>query len=137
MYSSTQLTLNLLLYILIVVVLSCSFGPKRTKKPGTAKTVATAFCSCHHGEHSAGCCLLQTTFRSNIGDKRTRFPRDNSNANMHRSNRLLSCFRCLCRVGCDKASLSTTFACAGRFGSLDKILALVAKRLSKLSVSLV
>ena len=27
-----------------------------------------------------------------------------------------------------RPSLSTTFACAGRFGSLDKILALVAKR---------
>ena len=39
--------------------------------------------------------LPQTTFRSVIGDKRTRFSRNNSNINMHRSNRLLSCFRCL------------------------------------------
>ena len=81
-----KLTLNLLSCILFVVVLSCSFGPKRTKRPGTAKTVATAFCSCRRGEHSAGRCFSQTTFRSAIGDKRTRFPRDNSNADIHRSN---------------------------------------------------
>ena len=85
-YSTTDFTLNLLSYILFVVVLSCSFGPKRTKRPGTAKTVATAFCSCRHGEHSAGSCFSQTTFRSAIGDKRTRFPRNNSNADIHRSN---------------------------------------------------
>ena len=30
--------------------------------------------------------LPQTTFRSNIGDKRTRFPRNNSNTVIHRSN---------------------------------------------------
>ena len=60
---------------------------KYAKGPGTwQKTVATAFCSCRHGEHSAGCCLPQTTFRSNIGDKSTRFPRNNRNANMHRSD---------------------------------------------------
>ncbi|MBQ2808749.1 MAG: hypothetical protein IJF06_06580, partial [Bacteroidaceae bacterium] len=59
---------------------------KYAKGPGTAKTVATAFRSCRRGEHSAGRCLPQTTFRSVIGDKRTRFPRDNSNADMHRSN---------------------------------------------------
>ena len=39
--------------------------------------------------------LPQTTFRSVIGDKRTRFLRNNGNINIHRSNRLLSCFRCL------------------------------------------
>ena len=86
LYSTAYFTLDLLSYILFVVVLSCSFGPKRTKRPGTAKTVATAFRSCRRGEHSAGSCLPQTTFRSVIGDKRTRFPRHNNNANMHRSN---------------------------------------------------
>ena len=59
---------------------------KYAKGPGTAKTVATAFRSCRYGEHSAGSCFSQTTFRSAIGDKRTRFPRNNNNANMHRSN---------------------------------------------------
>ncbi|MBQ2808289.1 MAG: hypothetical protein IJF06_04210, partial [Bacteroidaceae bacterium] len=59
---------------------------KYAKGPGTAKTVATAFRSCRHGEHSAGSCLPQTTFHSVIGDKRTRFPRNDSNADMHRSN---------------------------------------------------
>jgi hypothetical protein len=59
---------------------------KYAKGPGTAKTVATAFRSCRYGEHSTGSCFSQTTFRSVIGDKRTRFPRDNSNADIHRSN---------------------------------------------------
>ena len=47
---------------------------------------ATAFRSCRYGEHSTGSCFPQTTFRSVIGDKRTRFPRDNSNADIYRSN---------------------------------------------------
>ena len=86
LYSPAYFTLNLLSYILFVVVLSCSFEPKRTKRPGTAKTVATTFSSCRYGEHSVGCCFSQTTFRSAIGDKRTRFPRNNSNADIRRSD---------------------------------------------------
>ena len=87
-YSTADFTLNLLSYILFVVVLSHTFHDWKVCKRSRhlAKTVATAFCSCRHGEHSAGCCLPQTTFRSVIGDKRTRFPRNNSNADIRRSD---------------------------------------------------
>ena len=85
-YSTAVINLDCLLEFFFNSCFHVLSSRERTKAPGTAKTVATAFCSCRHGEHSAGRCLPQTTFRSAIGDKRTRFPRNNSNANMHRSD---------------------------------------------------
>ena len=35
---------------------------------------------------SVGCCLSLTAYRASIGGKRTRFSRNNSNAEKHRSN---------------------------------------------------
>ena len=61
--------------------------PKERKAPAPAKSVITAFCSGVAGRHpSVGCYLPQTAVRSSIGDKTTRFSRNNSIAYMHRSD---------------------------------------------------
>ena len=75
---------------------------KHQKRPSPAKSVITAFCSRAAGRHpSVGCYLPQTAFRSSIGDKTTRFSRNNSIAYMHRSNKFCPVSAACPAVCCD------------------------------------
>ena len=83
------------LFFLSSFYLNFSSREKLQKRPALQKqSFCALFRSCKQ-HPSVTQNLPQTTFRSVIGDKRTRFSRNNGNINMHRSNRLLSCFRCL------------------------------------------
>ena len=59
---------------------------KEPKRPALQKQSFCALFTSRKRHSSVAQNLPQTTFRSAIGDKRTRFPRHNNNANMHRSN---------------------------------------------------
>ena len=104
----------LLLYSTAVINLDCSlifcsslsimsFGrPKGPKGPAPAKSVIKAFCSGVAGRHpSVGCYLPQTAVRSSIGDKTTRFSRNNSIVYMHRSNKFCPVSDACPAVCCD------------------------------------
>ncbi|MBR6662369.1 MAG: hypothetical protein IKL34_03975, partial [Alistipes sp.] len=53
---------------------------KEQKRPARAKISHNSLLLMSRKRHpSFGCCLSQTAFRSTIGDKRTRFSRNNSN----------------------------------------------------------
>ena len=73
-------------FFLLSFYLNFSSHEKLQKRPALQKQ---SFCvllrSCKQ-HPSVTQNLPQTTFRSVIGDKRTRFPRNNSNADIHRSN---------------------------------------------------
>ena len=75
---------------------------KVAKRPSPAKSVITAFCSRVAGRHpSVGRYLPQTAVRSSIGDKTTRFSRNNSIAYMHRSNKFCPVSSACPAVRCD------------------------------------
>jgi hypothetical protein len=60
---------------------------KVAKTPGTDKISHNSLMLRSCKQHpSVGCCLSLTAYRSSIGGKRTRFSRNNSNAEKHRSN---------------------------------------------------
>ena len=68
---------------------------KEPKRPARAKISHNSLLLTSRKRHpSFGCCLPQTTFRSIIGDKRTRFPRNNSNK-MNTAQTAFVLFRCL------------------------------------------
>ena len=68
---------------------------KEPKRPAHAKISHNSLLLTSRKRHpSFACCLTQTAFRSTIGDKRTRFPRNNSNK-MNTAQTAFVLFRCL------------------------------------------
>ena len=68
---------------------------KEPKRPARAKISHNSLLLTRRKRHpSFACCLTQTAFRSTIGDKRTRFPRNNSNR-MNTAQTAFVLFRCL------------------------------------------
>ncbi|MBQ7947265.1 MAG: hypothetical protein IJ277_03750, partial [Bacteroidaceae bacterium] len=68
---------------------------KEPKRPARAKISHNSLLLTSRKRHpSFACCLAQTAFRSIIGDKRTRFSRNNSNK-MNTAQTAFVLFRCL------------------------------------------
>ena len=68
---------------------------KEQKRPAHAKISHNSLLLTSRKRHpSFACCLAQTAFRSTIGDKRTRFSRNNSNR-MNTAQTAFVLFRCL------------------------------------------
>ena len=68
---------------------------KEPKRPARAKISHNSLLLTSRKRHpSFACCLTQTAFRSTIGDKRTRFSRNNSNK-MNTAQTAFVLFRCL------------------------------------------
>ena len=81
-----------LFLIIFLYVLLC---PKEPKCPAHAKISHNSLLLTSRKRHpSFACCFTQTAFRSTIGDKRTRFPRNNSNK-MSTAQTAFVLFRCL------------------------------------------
>ncbi|MBQ2126356.1 MAG: hypothetical protein II198_01730, partial [Bacteroidaceae bacterium] len=73
-----------------------------SKAPGTGKISHNSLLLASRKRHpSAGCYLPQTAVRSSIGDKTTRFSRNNSIAYMHRSNKFCPVSSACPAVRCD------------------------------------
>ena len=83
-----SLTFIVQLYFLRVVLSLLFIAWKVAKAPVTGKISHNSLLLTSRKRHpSVGCCLPQTAFRSSIGDKTTRFSRNNSNVHIHRSDK--------------------------------------------------
>ena len=79
-YSKVAFTLNRLSVILLVVVLSCSFVARKNQSARHKQKQSFCVLLTSRKRHSSVTQNLpQTTSRPNIGGKRTRFSRSNSN----------------------------------------------------------
>ena len=87
LHSTAVLNLNYSLVFFFKSFFYVLLAAKRTKSPGTGKISHNSLLLTSRKRHpSVGCYLPQTAVRSSIGDKTTRFSRNNSIAYMHRSD---------------------------------------------------